>query len=228
MKYQEIIDEIEDLYLKIKYKQIEIEGHGIGEIQITKNNMYTKLGLKLLNAEDLNITHNEFYDLDEASKQSKSLTGEELEQLIYQKKDYIQNLTVDRDFFLADTVWKFHDEFINESIYKTIKMVKLLEKELTTREKQDTTNAKVTITKKIAFLHELGLYDTELLKDKSNSVKAKISQLIIGGDLDTLTRNIKNLNSPTQDIDPKYGAYNHKAFCKKEIEKILNSHSGKK
>ena len=70
-----------------------------------------------------------------------------------------------------------------------------------------------------------GIHNNKL--DGSNAYKAKITQLLSGGSLDTITKNIKNLDLETEEIDPKYTSYQHIEDMKSLVSKIKSQTRGK-
>ena len=81
-------------------------------------------------------------------------------------------------------------------------------------------NPELTLTKKIALLKSIGFYDKIKKLEGSNAYRAKITQLVTGGSLDTITKNIKNLNLDIKDIDAKYTSYQHVEDMKSLVSKI--------
>lgn len=88
-------------------------------------------------------------------------------------------------------------------------------------------NPELTLTKKIALLKSLSFYDDIELLNGSNAYKAKITQLLTGGSLDTITKNIKNLDLDIKDIDAKYTSYTHVKDMKNLVSKIRSETRGK-
>jgi hypothetical protein len=88
-------------------------------------------------------------------------------------------------------------------------------------------NPELTLTKKIALLKSVGLYDKIAELEGSIAYKAKITQLLTGGSLDTITKNIKNLNLDIKDIDGKYTSYQHVEDMKSLVSKIKSQTRGK-
>ena len=70
------------------------------------------------------------------------------------------------------------------------------------------------------------LDDIEILNG-SNAYKAKITQLFTGGSLDTITKNIKNLDLDIKDIDAKYTSYQHVEDMKSLVSQIKSQTRGK-
>ena len=85
----------------------------------------------------------------------------------------------------------------------------------------------LTLTKKIALLKSIGFYDKLNELEGSNAYKAKITQLISGGSLDTITKNIKNLDLDIKDIDAKYTSYQHVEDMKSLVSQIKSTTRGK-
>ena len=87
--------------------------------------------------------------------------------------------------------------------------------------------ATLQATEKIALLKSIGFYDKIKELDGSNAYKAKITQLLTGGSLDTISKNIKNLYLDIQDIDAKYTSYQHVEDMKSLISQIKSTTRGK-
>ena len=106
--------------------------------------------------------------------------------------------------------------------YRLSKIILLLEKELYKRNNEKKPFQKLTLTKKIALLEELGFYNLEKLSG-SDSFKTKITQLITGGSYDVISRNLKNYNLPDDKKDFKYSSFQFKQESKKMISKTKSS-----
>ena len=83
MKYNEIIEKIEKFKLDFRYGKVEdIEDDDPFEIDIKQIPFMEKYLDQLYNAEDLNITHDEYLDIDKEMISGNNL--DELEELLTQ------------------------------------------------------------------------------------------------------------------------------------------------
>ena len=73
---------------------------------------------------------------------------------------------------------------------------------------------------------DIGFFDLEKLSG-NDSFKAKITQLITGGSIDSISRNLKNYNLPDDKRDYKYSSFQYSEESKKMISKV-KSHTREK
>ena len=110
--------------------------------------------------------------------------------------------------------------------YKVSNIILLINNEIKKREQIGDPEKQLTLTKKIALLKELGFFDLEKLSG-DDSFKAKITQLITGGSIDSISRNLKNFNLPDDKRDYKYSSFQYSEESKKMISKA-KSHTREK
>lgn len=224
MKYSEVIEKIEKFKLDFSYGKVEgIEDDDPFEIQIKQIPYMEKYLDQLFNAEDLNITHDEYLDIDQEMISGNNL--DELEELLTNKKKFLENLeTSDGRYGLVYSPIS-RDRSIKMQ-YKVSKIILLINNEIKKREQTGYPEKQITLTKKIALLKELGFFDLEKLSG-NNSFKAKITQLITGGSIDSISRNLKNYNLPDDKRDYKYSSFQYSEESKKMISKA-KSHTREK
>jgi hypothetical protein len=147
----------------------------------------------------------------------------ELEELIIKKKVFLDTLKNESYNLIYHPVSKKSSQLLAHQVSL---FVVELEKVFNEREEKEQ-NPELTLTKKIALLKSIGFYDRILELEGSNAYKAKITQLLTGGSLDTITKNIKNLYLDIQDIDAKYTSYQHVEDMKSLISQIKSTTRGK-
>ena len=223
MKYNEIID-------KIKKFKIDVE---CGKIEFDTDNPFDhdekfEIAMEpfikdLMSADDLSITHNEFSSIENLSNLCENMKRIELEELIIKKKVFLDTLKNESYNLIYHPVSKKSSQLLAHQVSL---FVLELEKVFNEREEKEQ-NPELTLTKKIALLKSIGFYDRILELDDSNAYKAKITQLLTGGSLDTITKNIKNLHIDIKDIDGKYTSYQHVEDMKSLVSQIKSSTRGK-
>lgn len=216
MKYNEIIEKIEKFKLDFSYGNVEgIEDDDPFEIH-NKQIPYMEKYLDLLfKAEDLNITHDEYLDTDQGIISSHNLY--ELEELLTNKKKFLENLESSNGRYGLLYSPISRDRSIKMQ-YKVSNIILLIKNEIKKREQIGGPEKQITLTKKIALLKELGFFDLEKLYG-NDSFKAKITQLITGGSIDSISRNLKNYNLPDDKRDYKYSSFQYSEESKKMISK---------
>ena len=216
MKYNEIIEKIEKFKLDFSYGNVEgIEDDDPFEIH-NKQIPYMEKYLDLLfKAEDLNITHDEYLETDQGIISSHNLY--ELEELLTNKKKFLENLESSNGRYGLLYSPISRDRSIKMQ-YKVSNIILLIKNEIKKREQIGDPEKQITLTKKIALLKELGFFDLEKLSG-NDSFKAKITQLITGGSIDSILRNLKNYNLPDDKRDYKYSSFQYSEESKKMISK---------
>lgn len=224
MKYSEVIEKIEKFKLDFSYGNVEeIEDDDPFEIHDKQIPYMEKLLDQLFKADNLNITHDEYFDIDEGMLNGQNIY--ELEELLIKKKNFLENL--ERSDGRYGLVYSpiSRDRSIKMQ-YKVSKIILLLKNELKKRDQIEAPEKQLTLTKKIALLKELGFFDLEKLSG-DDSFKAKITQLITGGSIDSISRNLKNFNLPDDKRDYKYSSFQYSEESKKMISKA-KSHTREK
>jgi len=223
MKYNEIIDKIKKFKIDVEYGKIVFE---------TDNpfDHYEKFEIAmepfiedLMSADDLSIMNDEYSSTENLSNLCESLKRIELEELIIKKKVFLDTLKNESYNLIYNPVSKKSLQLLAHQVSL---FVVELEKVFNEREEKEQ-NPELTLTKKIALLKSIGFYDRILELEGSNAYKAKITQLLTGGSLDTITKNIKNLYLDIQDIDAKYTSYQHVEDMKSLISQIKSTTRGK-
>lgn len=204
MKYNDIKRELKDFELKRKYGKAEIKGG--------QEHYYDSIFDRLTNASDITIFEKEYSLTNDVEEAVKDLSIEDLENLIEEKKDFIE--TIEPFGYM-----NISEEKLKDFCYKLEVIVGKLNDIL---EKRSFSNSddktQLTLSKKIALLHELGFYTLSDFNNENENFKAKITRLIVGGSVDTLRRHLNNFNTDIEHIDPKYGAYNHSDSSRLLIE----------
>ena len=224
MKYSEVIEKIEKFKLDFSYGKVEeIEDDDPFEIHDKQIPFMEKFLDQLFRTDNLNITHDEYFDIDEGMLNGHNIY--ELEELLIKKKNFLENL--ERSDGRYGLVYSpiSQDRSIKMQ-YKVSKIILLLKNELKKRDQIEAPEKQVTSTKKIALLKELGFFDLEKLSG-DDSFKAKITQLITGGSIDSISRNLKNFNLPDDKRDYKYSSFQYSEESKKMISKA-KSHTREK
>ena len=226
MKYNEVIEKIKEFNLDLQFGKIEkLKGYDIWEIDEKIAPFMENFFNQLITAEDLDIQHDEYFEIDESK--IEKLDQLDLENLLLKKEIYLDNLIYASKGSRTLPYLPISDIIIKELRYKVSKIILLMKKKLVEKEQKRKPEKGLTLTKKIALLKSLGVYDKiEELKG-SNAYKAKITQLLTGGSLDTITKNIKNLYLDIQDIDAKYTSYQHVEDMKSLISQIKSTTRGK-
>jgi len=224
MKYSEVIEKIEKFKLDFSYGKVEeIEDDDPFEIHDKQIPFMEKFLDQLFRTDNLNITHDEYFDIDEGMLNGHNIY--ELEELLIKKKNFLEKL--ERSDGRYGLVYSpiSQDRSIKMQ-YKVSKIILLLKNELKKRDQIEAPEKQVTLTKKIALLKELGFFDLEKLSG-DDSFKAKITQLITGGSIDSISRNLKNFNLPDDKRDYKYSSFQYSEESKKMISKA-KSHTREK
>lgn len=226
MKYEEVIEKIKEFKLDYKYGKIEnLNSLDWMEIEDKKVPYMENLFDQLLNAEDLDIHHNEYFEINELK--IEKLNQSDLEDLLLKKQNYLEDLIYASKGDQSLIYMPISDTKIKEVQYKVSKIILLIEKKLSEKEQKRKPEKGLTLTKKIALLKSIGFYDKIKELNGSNAYKAKITQLLTGGSLDTITKNIKNLDLDIKDIDAKYTSYQHVEDMKSLVSQIKSTTRGK-
>ena len=224
MKYSEVIEKIEKFKLDFSYGKVEeIEDDDPFEIHDKQIPFMEKFLDQLFRTDNLNITHDEYFDIDEGMLNGHNIY--ELEELLIKKKNFLEKL--ERSDGRYGLVYSpiSQDRSIKMQ-YKVSKIILLLKNELKKRDQIEAPEKQVTLTKKIALLKELGFFDLEKLSG-DDSFKAKITQLITGGSIDSISRNLKNFNLHNDKRYYKYSSFQYSEESKKMISKA-KSHTREK
>ena len=223
MKYNEIIDKIKKFKIDVEYGKIVFETDNPFDHDEQFEIAMEPFIEDLMSAEDLSITHNEYSYTENLSNLCENLKRIELEELIIKKKVFLDTLKNESYNLIYHPVSKKSSQLLAHQVSL---FVVELEKVFNEREEKEQ-NPELTLTKKIALLKSIGFYDKiEELKG-SNAYKAKITQLLSGGSLDTITKNIKNLDLEYEEIDAKYTSYQHVEDMKSLVSQIKSSTRGK-
>ena len=223
MKYNEIIDKIKKFKIDVEYGKIEFDTDNPFDHDEKFEIAMEPFIMNLMSADDLSITHNEFSSTENLSNLCENMKRIELEELIIKKKVFLDTLKNESYNLIYHPVSKKSSQLLAHQVSL---FVVELEKVFNEREGKEQ-NPKLTLTKKIALLKNIGFYDRILELDDSNAYKAKITQLLTGGSLDTITKNIKNLDLEIEEIDPKYTSYQHVEDMKSLVSQIKSSTRGK-
>jgi len=223
MKYNEIIDKIKKFKIDVEYGKIEFDTDNPFDHDEKFEIAMEPFIKDLMSADDLSITHNEFSSTENLSNLCENMKRIELEELIIKKKVFLDTLKNESYNLIYHPVSKKSSQLLAHQVSL---FVVELEKVFNEREEKEQ-NPELTLTKKIALLKSIGFYDRILELDGSNAYKAKITQLLTGGSLDTITKNIKNLDLEIEEIDPKYTSYQHVEDMKSLVSQIKSSTRGK-
>ena len=223
MKYNEIIDKIKKFKIDVEYGKIEFDTDNPFDHDEKFEIAMEPFIKDLMSADDLSITHNEFSSTENLSNLCENMKRIELEELIIKKKVFLDTLKNESYNLIYHPVSKKSSQLLAHQVSL---FVVELEKVFNEREEKEQT-PELTLTKKIALLKSIGFYDRILELDGSNAYKAKITQLLTGGSLDTITKNIKNLDLEIEEIDPKYTSYQHVEDMKSLVSQIKSSTRGK-
>lgn len=223
MKYNEIIDKIKKFKIDVEYGKIEFDTDNPFDHDEKFEIAMEPFIKDLMSADDLSITHNEFSSTENLSNLCENMKRIELEELIIKKKVFLDTLKNESYNLIYHPVSKKSSQLLAHQVSL---FVVELEKVFNEREEKEQ-NPELTLTKKIALLKSIGFYDRILELEDSNAYKAKITQLLTGGSLDTITKNIKNLDLEIEEIDPKYTSYQHVEDMKSLVSQIKSSTRGK-
>jgi len=223
MKYNEIIDKIKKFKIDVEYGKIEFDTDNPFDHDEKFEIAMEPFIKDLMSADDLSITQNEFSSTENLSNLCENMKRIELEELIIKKKVFLDTLKNESYNLIYHPVSKKSSQLLAHQVSL---FVVELEKVFNEREEKEQ-NPELTLTKKIALLKSIGFYDRILELDGSNAYKAKITQLLTGGSLDTITKNIKNLHLDIKDIDGKYTSYQHVEDMKSLVSQIKSSTRGK-
>jgi len=223
MKYNEIIDKIKKFKIDVEYGKIEFDTDNPFDHDEKFEIAMEPFIKDLMSADDLSITHNEFSSTENLSNLCENMKRIELEELIIKKKVFLDTLKNESYNLIYHPVSKKSSQLLAHQVSL---FVVELEKVFNEREEKEQ-NPELTLTKKIALLKSIGFYDRILELEDSNAYKAKITQLLTGGSLDTITKNIKNLHLDIKDIDGKYTSYQHVEDMKSLVSQIKSSTRGK-
>jgi len=222
MKYNEIIDKIKKFKIDVEYGKIEFDTDNPFDYNEKFEIAMEPFIKDLMSADDLSITHNEFSSTENLSNLCENMKRIELEELIIKKKVFLDTLKNESYNLIYHPVSKKSSQLLAHQVSL---FVIELEKVFNEREEKEQ-NPELTLTKKIALLKELGFFDLEKLSG-NDSFKAKITQLITGGSIDSISRNLKNYNLPDDKRDYKYSSFQYSEESKKMISKV-KSHTREK
>src|SRR6056300_689435 len=223
MKYNEIIDKIKKFKIDVEYGKIEFDTDNPFDFNEKFEIAMEPFIKDLMSADDLSITHNEFSSTENLSNLCENMKRIELEELIIKKKVFLDTLKNEGYNLIYHPISMKSSQLLAHQVSL---FVVELEKVFNEREEKEQ-NPELTLTKKIALLKSIGFYDRILELEGSNAYKAKITQLLTGGSLDTITKNIKNLDLDIKDIDAKYTSYQHVEDMKNLVSKIRSETRGK-
>lgn len=218
MKYDETIIEIEEKVLSVKYEKTNIEGVDPFEYSDNLNLFMDELASKLEVASDLNINHNEFFDLSRMSEMTLHMDADQIEELILKKviyKEAIDSQNFDRLMFPSLSEKKLKE--LGYNVTRVINSLKRVLNEKTNKLKEE----KLNITRRLSILNELGFFELEKVASLNNANRAKLTILITGGGYDLVSRNIRNFSCEEDEIDPKYSAYQYSKESKKMLANLL-------
>ena len=222
MKYNEIIDKINKFKIDVEYGKIKFDTDNPFDYNEKFEIAMEPFIKDLMSADDLSITHNEFSSTENLSNLCENMKRIELEELIIKKKVFLDTLKNESYNLIYHPVSKKSSQLLAHQVSL---FVVELEKVFNEREEKEQ-NPELTLTKKIALLKELGFFDLEKLSG-NDSFKAKITQLITGGSIDSISRNLKNYNLPDDKRDYKYSSFQYSEESKKMISKV-KSHTREK
>ena len=220
MKYDETIIEIEKKVLSIQYEKTNIKGGDPFEYLDNLNLFMDELALKLEVASDLDIHHNEFFDLSRIPEMTLNMDAHQIEELILKKviyKEAIDSRNFDRLMFPSLSETKLNE--LGYCVTRVINSLKRVLNEKTNNLKEE----KLSITMRLSLLKELGFFNLEKVAPLNNAKKAKLTILITGGGYDIVSRNIKNFSCEEDEIDPKYSTYLYSMESKKMLASLLES-----
>ena len=216
MKYNEIIDKIKKFKIDVEFGKISFDQDDPFAIIEQEKKVMDDFLSELMNTDDLSISHNEFSNIENLHNQYGNLNNIELEELIIKKKKFLDTLKNESYNLIYHPISQKSSQLLAHQVSL---LVVELEKIFDEREEKKQ-NPELTLTKKIALLKSIGFYDNINELKGSNAYKAKITQLLTGGSLDTITKNIKNLDLDIKDIDGKYTSYQHVEDMKSLVSQI--------
>lgn len=223
MKYSEVIDKIKKFKIDVEFGKISFDSEDLFEIIEEEKKIMDDFLSKLLECDDLSITNNEYSNTENLSTLCKNIGRTELEELIIKKKEFLDTLKNESYNLIYHPISQKSSKLLaNQVSLFVIELENIFDER---EEKKQ--NPELTLTKKIALLKSIGFYDKIKKLEGSNAYRAKITQLLTGGSLDTITKNIKNLNLDIKDIDAKYTSYQHVEDMKKLVSKIKSETRGK-
>ena len=220
MRYDEIILEIEEKVLSVQYEITKIKGGNPFEYSDNLNLFMDELASKLEVASDLDINHNEYFDLSRMNEMTLHMDADQIEKLILKKvtyKEAVDNRSFDRLMFPS-----LSDKKLKEFGYKVTRVIYSLERILKEKTKY-LKEEKLNITRRLSLLNELGFFEMEKVAPLNNARKAKLTILIYGGGYDLMSRNIRNFSCGEGEIDPKYGAYQYSQESKILLKNLLET-----
>lgn len=220
MKYDETITEIEEKVLSVKYGKTNIEGVDPFEYSDNLNLFMDELVSKLELASDLEISHNEFFDLSKIPEMTLNMDADQIEELILKKDTFKE--AIDNRNFESLLFPSLSDKKLNELGYNVTRVINSLKRIL----KQKTNipkEEKLNITMRLSMLKELGFFELEKVASLNIAKKAKLTILITGGGYDLVSRNIRNFSCEEDEIDPKYTAYQYSQESKSLLADLLKN-----
>ena len=223
MKYNEIIDKIKKFKIDVEYGKIVFETDNPFDHDEKFEIAMEPFIEDLISADDLSIMNDEYSSTENLRKLCENMKRIELEELIIKKKVFLDTLKNENYNLIYHPVSKKSSQLLAHQV--SLFIIEL-EKIFDEREEKKQ-NPELTLTKKIALLKSIGFYDKIKELDGSNAYKAKITQLLTGGSLDTITKNIKNLDLDIKDIDAKYTSYQHVEDMKSLVSQIKSQTRGK-
>ena len=223
MKYNEAIDRIKKFKIDVEYKKIVFDTDNPFDHHEKFEIAMEPFIEDLMSADDLSLTHNEFSSIENLRNLCENIGRTELEELIIKKKEFLAILKYESYNLIYHPISKKSLQLLAHQV--SLFIIEL-EKIFDEREEKKQ-NPELTLTKKIALLKSIGFYDKIKELKGSNAYKAKITQLLTGGSLDTITKNIKNLDLDIKDIDAKYTSYQHVEDMKSLVSQIKSTTRGK-
>ena len=223
MKYNEAIDRIKKFKIDVEYGKIEFDTDNPFDPEEKFQKAMEPFIEDLMSADDLSLTHNEFSSVENLRNLCENIGRTELEELIIKKKEFLDTLKNESYNLIYHPISQKSSQLLAHQV--SLFIIEL-EKIFDEREEKKE-NPELTLTKKIALLKSIGFYDKIKELNGSNAYKAKITQLLTGGSLDTITKNIKNLDLDIKDIDAKYTSYQHVEDMKSLVSQIKSTTRGK-
>lgn len=223
MKYNEAIDRIKKFKIDVEYGKIEFDTDNPFDHEEKFQKAMEPFIEDLMSADDLSLTHNEFSSVENLRNLCENIGRTELEELIIKKKEFLDTLKNESYNLIYHPISQKSSQLLAHQV--SLFIIEL-EKIFDEREEKKE-NPELTLTKKIALLKSIGFYDKIKELIGSNAFKAKITQLLTGGSLDTITKNIKNLDLDIKDIDAKYTSYQHVEDMKSLVSQIKSTTRGK-
>lgn len=219
MKYNEAIDRIKKFKIDVKYGKIVFDTDNpfdhLEKFEIAMEPFIEDL----MSADDLSLTHNEYSSTENLRNLCENYKRIELEELIIKKKEFLDTLKNESYNLIYHPISEKSSQLLAHQVSLfVIELEKIFDEREDKKESPE-----LTLTKKIALLKSIGFYDKIKELDGSNAYKAKITQLLTGGSLDTITKNIKNLDLEIGEIDPKYTSYQHVEDMKSLVFQIKSN-----